>query len=46
MRYVGSGISGGSVSNNRVVNSNYDALYRRRQIVEAATKEANGDAIS
>jgi|GEM_PF-1438487 len=37
VRYVGSGRSGSSVSNNLLVNSNYDVLYRRRQIIEAAT---------
>ena len=37
VRYVGSGRSGSSVSNNLLVNSNYDALYRRRQVIEAAT---------
>ena len=37
VRYVGSGRSGGSVSINRLANSNYDVLYRRQQIIEAAT---------
>ena len=37
VRYVGSGRSGSSVSNNLLVNCNYDVRYRRRQVIEAAT---------
>ncbi|MHB1768875.1 MAG: hypothetical protein ACYCUV_13625, partial [Phycisphaerae bacterium] len=37
VRFVGSGRSGRSGSNNLLVNSNDDALYRRSQVIEAAT---------
>ena len=40
VRYVGSGRSGSSVSNSLLVNSGYDVLYRRNQLVEQATGAA------